>query len=66
MYIGVSERLNCFRVLPGLYEKRRQRVTEIVETKPDGIPLFQHSSRNRRWPQMILNQHVGDTWLFPF
>ena len=65
MYIGVpEERLDRLRVLPGLYEKRRERVAEIVKSKPDRVLFLQHSRSDGRWSQMILNQHVGDARLF--
>lgn len=61
MHVGVPEkRLDRFWGLPSLYEKRRQRATEIVEAESYGFPLFEHSRCDCCWPEVILNEHVCD------
>jgi hypothetical protein len=57
--------LNRLRVRALTNEEARKRVAQIVETKQDRFPFFEHSRRDCHWPAVILNQHVCDSRLLP-
>ena len=57
--------LNRFGVSTLTNEEARKRVAQIVETKQDRFPFFEHSRRDCHWPAVILNQHVCDSRLLP-